>query len=33
VYSFIAILALDFVLGVGLLDLYRLLYGGAVSLF
>jgi phospholipid/cholesterol/gamma-HCH transport system permease protein len=32
VYSFIAILALDFVLGVGLLNLYRVLYGGAVSL-
>jgi phospholipid/cholesterol/gamma-HCH transport system permease protein len=33
VYSFIAILALDFVLGVALLNLYRLLYGGAISLF
>jgi len=33
VYSFIAILALDFVLGIGLLNLYRVLFGGAVSLF
>ena len=32
VYSFIAILSLDFVLGVGLLNLYRMMYGGPVSL-
>jgi phospholipid/cholesterol/gamma-HCH transport system permease protein len=33
VFSFIAILALDFVLGVGLLNLYRVLFGGPISLF